>query len=157
MSKLKVLLFDFNNLLLFQSKATAEAASANIVEIEIPGAYSPLFYLNQELLEYIKQHKENYKTVILSASEFTLDQPIVKEAVQPYFEQILMAKEYGWAKDIPASYKAAAEELKVDPEEILFTDDKTSNIEAAQAAGITSIHFENNKQFIAALEKALTN
>jgi putative hydrolase of the HAD superfamily len=68
-----------------------------------------------------------------------------------------MAKDFGWAKDLPASYTAAAKELGTIPAEILFTDDKITNVEAAEAAGITSIHFENNQQFIAKLEKLLTN
>jgi len=152
---IKTLLFDFNNVLLFQSKATIEAASSEIKKIEIPEAYSPVFYLNQELLKYIEHKKQSYKTVILSASEFTLEQPVILTAIHPYFDRILMAKDFGWAKDLPATYTAAAKELGTTPAEILFTDDKITNVEAAEAVGVTGIHFENNAHFISKLENIL--
>jgi putative hydrolase of the HAD superfamily len=52
------------------------------------------------------------------------------------------------AKPEPAIYRHAAEGLRTPPENILFIDDRTENIEAALAAGMQAIHYTTHNAFV---------
>jgi len=57
----------------------------------------------------------------------------------------------GRRKPDPEAYRAAARDLGVPPEDIVFVDDKSRNTEAARRLGMTAIRFEG----ATALERAL--
>jgi HAD superfamily hydrolase (TIGR01509 family) len=59
----------------------------------------------------------------------------------------------GISKKDPESYKFIADDLKVLPEEIFFTDDTESNIEAAKLVGVKTHLYLSNKDLIQYLEK----
>jgi putative hydrolase of the HAD superfamily len=52
------------------------------------------------------------------------------------------------AKPEPAIYLHAAEGLRTAPENILFLDDRTENIEAALAIGMQAIHYTTHAAFV---------
>ena len=52
------------------------------------------------------------------------------------------------AKPEPAIYLHAAKGLRTAPENILFLDDKTENIEAAHAVGMQAIHYTTHAAFV---------
>jgi HAD superfamily hydrolase (TIGR01509 family) len=150
---ISTLLFDFNNVLLFVEETTVKSVAATYQKIDVPSSWSKFFFLNTELLQFIKEHHSKLNSAILSASEFSLYQPEIKELVVPYFDHLFFAKDEGWSKDLPATYMAVADRLKLDPSSLLFVDDKRENVEAAQRAGLSTIHFTTNAEYFRQVEK----
>lgn len=151
------LLFDFNNVILFADGPSEDIVGTLSTKVAVPGSHTGFFYLNQELLNHIKQIKDDgISTAILSASEYSLYQPSVQEIISPYFDQIFLSKELGLPKDLPASYMKTAEKMGVDVSNVLFIDDKLDNCNAAEAAGMSVIHYQSNHDLFKAFEKFLT-
>jgi putative hydrolase of the HAD superfamily len=67
------------------------------------------------------------------------------------FDVLVWSFQLGIAKPDPAIYRHVLKELGTLPEETLFLDDKTVNIDAARALGIVAIEFST----IAKLRKDL--
>jgi HAD superfamily hydrolase (TIGR01549 family) len=153
---LTTFLFDFNNVLLFVEESAIKHVAKSYIKIHVPSSFSTYFYLNTELLEFTKEHRQKYQMSILSASEYSLYQPEIKSVIEPYFDSFFFAKDLGWSKDEPATYLATAEKLKRNPQTILFIDDKWENVEAAQRAGMQTIHFTTNSDLIRQIEPLLT-
>jgi len=58
------------------------------------------------------------------------------------FEHAVLSYEVGAMKPDPAIYAAAAERARVQPHEILFTDDREENVAAAREAGFSAVLFQ---------------
>ncbi|MGD9129774.1 MAG: HAD-IA family hydrolase [Candidatus Woesebacteria bacterium] len=127
------------------AKLTAEQGDYNFFEY---------FELNQELLDFYKQLKENYSVNVFTTG-VVQNVPAVREIIDPIFDNIHTAKDYGVDKKDPEAYKLIAEKLGKRTEEILFTDDKEKNITAAKEAGLTAISYKNVPQLKNDLEKIL--
>lgn len=61
----------------------------------------------------------------------------------------------GIAKPDPKIYKMVIEKLGIAPEEMVFVDDLSRNIEAARKLGMHAIHFQKRDEVIAELQKLL--
>lgn len=146
------LLFDFNNVILFAEQPSADIVGSPITEVVVPESRSGIFYLNQQLLNFIAQaQRSNIKTAILSASEYSLYRPAVQQIIKPYFNQIFLSKDLGWPKDLPATYSKTAKQLKTEVGNVLFIDDKLTNCTAAELAGMQVIHYQDNQSFFNAV------
>jgi putative hydrolase of the HAD superfamily len=63
----------------------------------------------------------------------------------------------GLKKPDPAIYALAERRLGVEPQDVVFLDDATANVEAAQAAGWQAVLHESTPRSIEALERIITN
>ena len=63
-----------------------------------------------------------------------------------WFEGIVVSGTEKTRKPFADIYKITLDRYRLDPKASLFIDDNKRNIEAAQALGIQTIHFENPKQ-----------
>ncbi|KKQ92028.1 MAG: hypothetical protein UT17_C0003G0051 [Candidatus Woesebacteria bacterium GW2011_GWB1_39_10] len=77
-------------------------------------------------------------------SETIQETPEIKSGVSKVFSRIFSAKEMGMDKKDPETYKFISNELKLEPNEIVFVDDNSKNIEAAKKAGINVFQYKNN-------------
>lgn len=73
-------------------------------------------------------------------------------ALRDYFDIALTSCYVGLRKPDPAMYRRAIDIVGGPPERILFIDDRPENIEGAQNAGITAIHFTGADAFRLKLE-----
>lgn len=144
---ISTLVFDFNNVLLFVEESAVKHVAGEYQKIDVPSSWSKFFFLNTELLQFIKDQHAQLNNAILSASEFSLYQPEIKNLVVPYFDQLFFAKDQGWPKDVPATYLTLADQLSTKPEDIVFVDDKFDNVEAAKKAGLQTVHFTTNAEY----------
>ena len=60
-----------------------------------------------------------------------------------HFEHKFMSYQIGFSKPDPRIYEHVIEKLPFSADELLFIDDKPSNVESAKNCGIESIHFTN--------------
>ncbi len=102
--------------------------------------------LNQELLTFLRPLKEQYQLSIFTNSFHILNTPSCHSAVSTLFHRIFFAKKLNWPKSEPESYLSVAKELKIEPSEMIFTDDATYNVLAAQQAGVTALHYQSNHE-----------
>jgi len=67
------------------------------------------------------------------------------------FDQLLFSWRLGCTKPDPEAFALATERLEVDPDRILFVDDSTANVEAADAFGWQTHRYTNSLNLQAAL------
>ena len=58
-------------------------------------------------------------------------------------------------KPDPRFYRYVLEEINMDPEELVFVDDRTENVLAARSLGISSIMFDSDVNVIRAVRNTL--
>ncbi len=111
---------------------------------------------NEELLQYVRQLKSNYKIGVLSnANVGTLDRKFSREQMK-LFDTVMVSAEVGMIKPNAEIYQLTAERLGVRPAEVVFTDDSEVYCEAAKATGMQAIHYKNLLQFKHDLEAILS-
>jgi HAD superfamily hydrolase (TIGR01509 family) len=71
-------------------------------------------------------------------------------------DDIVYSHEVGLKKPDPAIYALARRRLGVEPDQVLFLDDVTANVEAARAAGWHAVLHESTPGSIAELERIIT-
>jgi putative hydrolase of the HAD superfamily len=75
--------------------------------------------------------------------------------VDEIFELVIDSAFVGMRKPEPGIYELTLERLGVAGERCLFIDDFLHNCEAAQAFGISTVHYVSNEQAIPEIEAAL--
>lgn len=70
-----------------------------------------------------------------------------------HFEHKFMSYQIGFSKPDPRIYEYVIDKLSYSPDELLFIDDKPSNVESAKNCGIESIHFTNFDNLQSSLEQ----
>lgn len=159
MKIIKTLLFDFSRVLLHptdkQSLPSGEdknySGSLNNLHRELKDNESyylfNYFELNDELLEFLKSLKGKFEMCIFT-TDIIQNDPLIREKIDPIFKKIYSANELGISKKDPESYKFIAKDLNKKPEEIFFTDDTESNLDAAERAGLETHLYLGNKELI---------
>lgn len=74
--------------------------------------------------------------------------------LEPLLDAVVISGEVGVMKPDPAIYRIALERLGVAPEEAVFVDDWTPNVEAARQLGITGVRFRGTVHLRRALAQA---
>ncbi|MEU1592638.1 HAD family phosphatase [Streptomyces sp. NPDC005708] len=104
---------------------------------------------NEELIAYVRGLQGMCRLGILSNSFVGARE---RETALYHFddlvEQIIYSHEIGVGKPDPRAFEAACATLDVRPENCLFIDDVSVNVEAAQAAGMQAHLFEDNARTI---------
>ena len=70
-----------------------------------------------------------------------------------HFEHKFMSYQIGFSKPDSRIYEYVIDKLPYSPDELLFIDDKPSNVESAKNCGIESIHFTNFDNLQSSLEQ----
>lgn len=110
--------------------------------------------VNEELLGFIEAQGPTSASYIFSGSSPTMLETIRPTFVPP-FTDIFSSKELGLSKDNPESYLELARRINKKPEEILFTDDRSYHVEAAEEAGLHGIVFISTEQFVSQATRLL--
>ena len=112
--------------------------------------------LDLELVETIRALHARYKTGLLSNALADLRQLINERwKIADAFDELLISAELGLMKPDERIYRLALERLGVEPQQAVFIDDFTRNIEAARKLNLNTIHFRNPAQAKAELEALL--
>ncbi len=112
---------------------------------------------NIELLEYVKQLKNHYKTAILSnAGARTLQKKFTDEQLA-LFDALVVSAEVGYIKPQAEIFQLTAERLGVEVNECVFIDDLEPYVEAAAAIGMKAIQFQDLNQMKTELRRLLSH
>lgn len=103
---------------------------------------------NEQLFEYIRGLKPDYKLGILSniAMPDWFHDHFTEEELA-LFDDILLSSQVGMIKPDPEIFKLAAKRLKVNLAECLFVDDREPNVEIAQNLGMKALVYKNFEKF----------
>jgi putative hydrolase of the HAD superfamily len=112
--------------------------------------------LNVALADYFRNLRPRYRTALLSNSGVGARE---QEEARFHFSElcafIVYSHECGVAKPDRRIYEITWDRLGIRPQEMIFLDDASRNVEAASALGIHAILFQDNAQAIAAIEATL--
>ncbi|MDH3501931.1 MAG: HAD family phosphatase [Nitrosopumilus sp.] len=108
--------------------------------------------LNHDVINLAKTIKEKSYTIgIISNIEKITHKVVDDWKVLTIFENKFLSYQIGFSKPDPRIYEYVIEKLPFDSNQMLFVDDKESNIDAAKSSGMNAIHFTNCSE----LEKSL--
>lgn len=114
--------------------------------------------LDQELVDYIRALRPDYKTSLISNAWDDLRQVLEYTwKISDVFDEIIISAEVGVAKPDPRIYQIALERLAVAPQQAAFVDDFPANISGARAVGMHAIHFKNSLQARKELDRLLNS
>jgi len=112
--------------------------------------------VDHELVDLILTLKQRYKTGLLS-NAFSDLRDIVTNTWQfsNAFDEMIISSEEGVMKPDARIYHSVLEQLAVAPQEAVFIDDFSHNVDGARAVGMQAVHFLNPLQAKAELFEIL--
>ncbi|MEX0909957.1 MAG: HAD family phosphatase [Candidatus Paceibacterota bacterium] len=113
--------------------------------------------LNNELVDWIRNHKAEYSFSVLSNNSAVLND-LLKEKFHIYddFDHIFNSAEIGLVKPNPEIFRFVLDKLKVPTAQCLFIDDRLDNVEAARSVGLRAVQFISNEQFFGDLKEYIS-
>ncbi len=147
---IKALISDFSRVILFpKDESYVSGLNSLHKELSKQSQYNILdhFKLNMELLDFYQALKAKVRFFIFT-SETIQDASEFQPYLQPIFEKVFSAGKMGVSKQDAETYTKLAVEIGLQPHEILFVDDISSNVKAAKQAGMQTVQFENNKKVV---------
>jgi len=112
--------------------------------------------LDQSLIDYIRELHQTYKTALLSNAWDDMRKVIAERwHLEDVFDTMVISSEVGIVKPDSRIFHLTLAKLGVQPDQAVFVDDMSRNIEGAQAVGMQAIHFQDTPQIIAELEQLL--
>ena len=108
--------------------------------------------IDDSVFAVIKQlKKKNIKMGILSNTASVMHSAVEELIDMSYFDYLFLSYEIGMEKPDNAIFEHVAEKIPYLKEEILFVDDRLSNVNAAKNFGIKAILFTDTTRLIADL------
>jgi putative hydrolase of the HAD superfamily len=107
------------------------------------------FELRPWMIELVKKFKESrVRCAILSDQTNWLDELNEKYDFFQWFDRVFNSFHMGKSKQDSTIFDDIAEELQVTPEQILFIDDSSGNIERARKKGLQTVLFKDKESFM---------
>lgn len=106
-------------------------------------------FLPQPLLSesFLKSLKQKYRLILLSnTNEIHFEFVEERYPILAHIGERVLSYQVGCMKPDEKIYHAAVAKARVAPEEVLFTDDREENIDAARRLGIQAIRFQSEEQ-----------
>jgi len=112
---------------------------------------------NTELIGYARRLRPRYHTGIVSNSFVgAREREQAAYGFEDLVEEIVYSHETGFSKPDPRIYALICTRLDVPPGEMVFLDDSDICVAGARDVGIHAVHYQDNAQAIAEIEKLLT-
>jgi glucose-1-phosphatase len=123
--------------------------------------WNDIFFLsakNRSVYRLVNSLRANYKTALLSNIN-TLHYEYIKKnfPVLGVFDNIFLSFQLGLIKPDQKIYNKVIQDLKVNPQEIFYTDDRPELVESAKSLGIKSYLFSNFSKLISDLAEEGVN
>ncbi len=114
------------------------------------------FYVQAELLEYIRNIRKNYTTVLLTNFPAHLHTYLKTDwIIEGAFDEVIASCDTKLIKPDPRMYQYALERIGCGTDEVVFIDDRPINIQGAESLGIRSLLYRDTPGIIANLENIL--
>ncbi len=99
--------------------------------------------IDQQLVHFIRQLKSNYKIGLLSNASTTLRSKLQTLGIANLFDEIIISSEVGHAKPSDEIFQIAVNTIRLQPSQIVFIDDRQTNVSAAIRNNLTGIRYVN--------------
>jgi HAD superfamily hydrolase (TIGR01509 family) len=148
------MILDFSNVLIF-ARDRGYHGKLNTLNRKLREAvtgdatYNALdhFDLDHELLDTLKEIKSRGKISMHLFTDGNMHtMPEIREQLLPVFDSLNGSAEIGFGKSDPEAFRFLAQRLQLEPNQMLFIDDKAENIEAARLAGLEVIQLISRDQ-----------
>ena len=114
------------------------------------------FYIDQEMLAYIKKTRKSFTTALLTNLPAHLHDFMKTDwIVDGAFDHIIASCDVKLLKPDPTIYTLTLARIGCRAEESVFIDDREVNVKAAEKLGINGIVYQNRSQTITDLEAIL--
>ncbi len=115
--------------------------------------YNVLYFANKDELnlDIIDFAKTNYRKIgfgVLSAVNSDLEEWFKKRNIDKYFTFVKTTAELGLAKTDPGIYETVVNGLELKTQEVLFVDDLSDNLVAANTVGLQTLKYLKSKPFV---------
>lgn len=119
--------------------------------------YFQALHPNEEMIELMRELKAGGKRMAMLTNNVKEWEPMWRSMlpVDEIFETVVDSGFVGCRKPEPRIYELTLERLGLPAEACLFIDDLPHNVEGAEKAGMTAVHFRENEQAIAEIRAAL--
>jgi len=119
--------------------------------------YFQALHPNLPMIELMRELKAAGKRMAMLTNNVKEWEPMWRPMlpVDEIFETVVDSGFVGCRKPEPRIYALTLERLGLPAEACLFVDDLPHNVEGAQKAGMTAVHFRDNEQAIAEIRAAL--
>ena len=107
--------------------------------------------LNFDVINLAKNLKNSYSMGIISNIEAVTHKIVDDWKVLDNFEHRFMSYQIGFSKPDFRIYEYVIKKLPFEPNQMIFIDDKKSNVEAAEKSGINAVYFTNFLNLIQSL------
>lgn len=136
-------------------RRVARAVGSGIGEAEFYAIYNDIFRLNPPALDVLAKQKAAGKVLVLLSNTDVLRFGHIRQRYPEIFifDDYVLSYELGMVKPEPRIYLEAARRAGCRPEECVFIDDMSENVEAAAALGMSGIVYRPETDLEAELEK----
>jgi putative hydrolase of the HAD superfamily len=119
--------------------------------------YFEALHPNEEMIGLMRELKADGKRMAMLTNNVKEWEPLWRPMlpVDEIFETVVDSGFVGCRKPEPQIYEMTLQRLGLPAEACLFIDDLPPNIEGAQKAGMTAVHFRDNEQAISEIRAAL--
>jgi HAD superfamily hydrolase (TIGR01549 family) len=132
---------------LIRSAAPVFAEKLSITEDKWRETFYGSSVIDYEILKFIKELKQNFKTALLSnVRRGGLDIWFKPGFLDKYFDVTVGSGDIGFAKPEATAYEITADKLGVRLEECVMVDDRLELCEGAKAVGMKTIMYKDLKQ-----------
>lgn len=149
--------FLVNHLINTNQKSVAEVISSIVLKftdskeleegvLNLIKNYKNVYYLNKELIEFIKDLKNrDYKTALISNNSIKLRQRLTEDEIVDLFDEIIISAEVGYQKPEPKIFEFLFKKLSIKSNELIFIDDSLRCLEGSDKIGYIPVLYKDNK------------
>ncbi|MCS6993435.1 MAG: HAD family phosphatase [Anaerolineales bacterium] len=113
--------------------------------------------IDWNLIAFLREARKTHKTGLISNAWEGLRAWIQRQQFTDAFDHLTISAEVRMVKPMPGIYHHALQALGVRPEEAVFVDDFSENIQACRHLGMHGILFQSPEQVLADLKRLLAN
>ncbi|MBU0898821.1 MAG: HAD family phosphatase [Nanoarchaeota archaeon] len=116
-------------------------------------AYLETMPINEKMINIVKELKKNYKVAMVSNIPELHAQINKERGTFSYFNPTILSCEVHLTKPQKEIFKLTLRELKLNPKECVFIDDREENLSVPNEMGFYTVLFRNSEQLIKDLGK----
>lgn len=130
----------------WQDFITKVAEATNTSVNEVNKLYSSE-RIDPRVVGLIHHLKRDYKTGLLTNAHHQYITPLLEQDIMKgLFDAVIISSQVGVVKPNPKIFEFMLDELGLKPGEVVYIDDLERHVSAAEALGITAIHYKSFEQ-----------
>lgn len=118
---------------------------------EVQGVMLPADVWDLELLQFAQSLRPRWQTAVLSDAWAGARESVAAFVHDGLFDAIVFSNEVGATKPDPRMYQTVLAQLRIEPHQAMFIDDRAHNVAGAQSLGIHAVQFQSREQVITAV------